>query len=294
MSILTRNPVSGDLPSLHKIWNSAFGNTGMDSFFSVLFKPELCIVAESGGAPAAAGYLVPFGDLRSNRSSVPCAMILSVAALPEHRGFGLGTAVVNALIALAYKSDFPIVVLCPSEDNLFEYYGKRTNLIDFFYINEFVFKASSCDTGSPVPVEISLNEYISRRDILLKYKTYIQHRADIYKYQSLLCKETGGGFYSVGNCICIVERETDNVVHIKELLVPLNSPESNSTLHSDCFIQKTVSSVSQILPADNYVARFPAKTGEGRRFGMLTADGSDFAPDSSSVCFAPWYGVSFD
>jgi len=290
MSIITRNPQPDELSSLLYIWSTVFGDTGRDSFFLHYFKPQHCIIAESGGRPAAAGYLVPFGELRSVHDCCSCGMIYSVATLPGYRGSGFGTAVVNGLISLADKLDYSAVVLCPSEDKLFEYYDKRTDLRDWFYVNELSVKNDSLSKKAPKPVKLSAREYAILRESFLSGLIHVKHNDNIFEYQSLLCDECGGGFFRIDDCCAVVECDTQKRVIIKELL---HSSVKNGNL-SAVDITKTISSLSQFFAAEEYIVRFPSRAGEGRRFGMAVIN-ENFSPAKPEQNdFSPWYGIAFD
>ena len=197
MNILTRNPHPDEVSSLLDIWSVVFGDTGRDSFFLHYYKPNLCIIAESDGRPVAAGYLVPFGDLRQLSVSHRCSMIYSVATLPQYRGLGFGSAVVGELISLAYKLNYSAVVLCPSEDKLFEYYSKHTALRNWFYVKELSVKKDSLPAAKIKPVEISARDYIIMRENFLADIIHIEHDIKVFDYQSSLCSESGGGFFRI-------------------------------------------------------------------------------------------------
>jgi len=295
MNIITRNPLADETAVLYDIWNCVFGSIGMDSFFRHLYSENFCIVALYDGIPVSAGYLVPFGDLKVESYSIPCSMIYSVATLPEYRGFGLGTAVVNELVSRSDKLGYPAVVLCPSEDNLFEYYCTRTKFRKWFFTDELSFKKDSFYAQPATPIEISPAEYCSKRDVLLNGSAYIKHNSNIYEYQSMLNNESGGGFFIIDDCCAIVERESDKIVYLKELLVPDTTGNYASVKE---IARKAVSSISQLFSADEYIVRLPSTFDKGRRFGMLAINESDFPCVFENKTGlngdAPWYGVAFD
>jgi len=288
--IKTRCSYINDVPALRNIWKSVFGCLGEDAFFRHFYDPELCIVAEIDNIPVAAGYLVPFGEIVQLSNTVPCAMIYSIATLPEHRGLGLGSAVVGCLVDLAHKHNYPAVVLCPVEDRLFEYYSSRTNLHDWFYVKEFLSISTPEQTHIIPPEEITIREYITKRNELLKGFIHIKHDMHVLEYQMMLCNESGGGFFRIGDSYLIVERQSHDEVWIKELLIPGGG---SCSITSDEIITKTVASISSKFRAGRYVVRVPAAAGEGRRFGMLSCTETISCLSALSGT-APWYGVAFD
>jgi len=288
--VLTRKPNDAEIPVLRGIWENVFGTIGEDSFFLHYYAPDLCVIAEYNNAPAAVGYLIPFGDILCQSKEYPCAMIYSVATLPEYRGMGLGTAVVCNLIDLARELAYPAVILCPNNDKLFEYYSSRTGLYDWFYVSEQVINEVPADTAIASLTEISVNEYRTRRERLLEETVHIRHDLRALEYQAMLCNELGGGFFKIGDTIAVVECQPSGEVWIKELLTP---GSRNAVSDPDLYIANAVASISSSFPARLYVVRFPSQIGTGRRFGMVTfPDNPHFDPCLKGS--APWFGMAFD
>ena len=298
IEIVTRSPLDGEIPALRNIWDDVFGSEGLDSFFFRFYDPNHCVVAEFEKIPAASGYLVPFGTIKFNNDiseEIPCAMIYSVAVLPEYRSMGLGTAVVNELICRARKYGFPAVVLCPSDDGLFEYYRNRTELVDWFYTDDIIVKnisAGSCN-GLLTPVNINTTDYNFIREELLKETVHIKHDLKIMEYQEDFCTESGGGLFQIGDYCTVVERQSENTVWIKELLAPAEI-KNNKTI--DEAVTDVIYAISSLFPADRYLIRLPSFYGKGRRFGMLALD-DDTVPGKlllNNMVYSPWYGMAFD
>jgi len=288
--IITRKSRAAEIPELRNIWNDIFGGTGEEAFFRHFYDPELCIIAEAGNSPAAAGYLVPFGEIVHCSEAVPCAMIYSVATRSEYRGLGLGTAVVNGLIDLARELGYPAVVLSPVDDGLFTYYSTRTELTDWFFIQESMIKTASVNSCTTQLEEISIDDYITKREDLLKENVYIKHDFHVLEYQKMLCEESGGGFLRIGDSCAVAERQADGTLWIKELLIPGYAKDEAAPEDITAVI---AASISRMFNAAECVVRLPANRGEGRRFGMLAYSGCLF--DIKHVGFpAPWYGMAFD
>jgi len=280
MEIITRQPRTNETPALRRIWRKAFGGSDEAAFFGFHYKPELCLAAVCDGAPVAAGYLLPAGRLAGYGSNVSCAMIYGVAALPECHGRGFGTAVVRDLISKGRGEGFGAIVLCPSEDALFEYYSSRTEFRDWFFTQERRFEAPPSDT--PVILEkISAREYGLVREKLLTRMPHIEMDPRALEYQSLLCQKFGGGLFATpgGDACTVVECQPDGAVWVKELL-----PKYEYTV---------LSAIAAAYPAREYFVRTPARGfDEGlRRFGMLAAP-PHLIGDSKSAF--PWYGLAFD
>ena len=287
MNIITRFPEENELCILYNIWKTVFGESGMDAFFRHYYSPQMCIVAEHDSKPAAAGYLVPFGDFVYSGETLPCGMIYSIATLPEYRGKGLGAAVVNRLISLAFENDYPVVVLCPSESGLYKYYESKTKMKEFFYANEIIIKSKDIQTNLNTEVlnKLSGTEYKNRRDMLLTGKTHISQNIKTFEYQSLLNKEVGGGFYSLDDCLILIERESNKTVHIKELLTTAHEYNMQTII-------KIIASIKKDFPADEYIIRFPTNNQKNNKFGMLISRDENIIINTHDLL--PWYGIPFD
>jgi len=288
--IITRNPSINEIPELRRIWKRVFGSVGEEAFFLHYYDPKLCVITGFDNDPASVGYLVPFGHIQYGQKSIPCAMIYSVATLPEYRGMGHGTAVVNELIRLARKLGYPAVVLCPIYDKLFGYYGKRANMRDWFYVNEQVFNSVQVSSDSVLLTEVTINEYNIQREELLKGITHIKHDFYTFEYQSMLCDELGGGLFRIGESCAVVESQQDGAVWIKELLLPGSGTDDFT---SDPHLINALAAIAYKFPACKYVVRRPSRIGLGRRFGMIALS-DDLQADLSDSTTSPWYGMAFD
>ena len=272
-------PCIDDIPALRGIWKTVFGEVGEKAFFTHLFNAELCVVAKVEDTPAAMGFLIEAGNIVTD---IPCAMIYAVATLNDHRGLGLGTAVVNELISIARERGFPAVVLCPSDDGLFEYYSKRTDLRDWFFIHEKIY-INAPAVSRHIPLQrISADEYCTLRECLLHGKIHVMQSVPLLEYQVKLCDELGGGLFRIGSSCAVVEKQPSGEVWVKELLVSGNDEANN-----------LVSAVANEFPATKYIIRTPANTKGGRRFGMIALrDG--FNIDMKNSTQSPWYGMALD
>jgi len=291
--IVTRAPHVGELHTIDHIWETAFGSNGKTAFFDHYFVPEMSCIIEHDGLPVAMGYLLTIGDYICNDASVPCSMIYAVATLPDYRGNGYGTVITRELIRIARTIKHEAVVLCPSTDSLFEYYKNRTELNEWFYVNEQKFRQAPAGDRYIEITEISAKDYCSLREELLVGIPHIQQNLHAFEYQSLLCGEIGGGLFRAvvqGGIACVVvERQQNGAVWIKELLVSAGMEFEH--------VNDITAAVASVFPSHEYVVRTPVSgfvsPANIRRFGMLlTPDGF---PEKYGIANpAPWYGMAFD
>ena len=277
---------------MRHIWKTVFGGAEEeDVFFTHYYDPELCAAAIHDGAPAAMGHLLHAGSFISGEDVFPCAMIYAVATLPQLRGHGFGTAVVNKLISAGLGTGYGAVALCPAEDSLFEYYKSRTDLRECFFVREQILDniTPTPDDGHPALSELSSDEYSRLRASLLSDVPHIAQCPRAISYQSLLCRLYGGGLFRIetpfGAACAVVEKQADGAVWIKELLTP---PGVSSL--------SLIPSIAAAFPAPEYLVRTPAcpsDTEPGvRRFAMLAA--SCGLMESFPATASPWLGMAFD
>jgi len=293
-------PIAGDMPGLYSIWTTVFGDSGVDAFFTSYAGEYICVAAITDGAPVTAGYLIPHGNLISGSQTAPCAMIYSVATLPEYRSLGLGAAVVGELISAGRDMGYEAIVLCPSDDSLFAYYSACAGFNDWFYVDESVAAIPEFLTGSSRPYSVGPDEYRLLREGFLGETPHIKLSSHALIYQDHLCREYGGGFFRIaspdGVCCAIVEKQQDGAVRVNELL---GTESSGSAISKST----ALSSIASLFPADSYTVRTPALSSGTqalssiphgvRRFGMLTAFERDFGQKCDKNK-APWYGPAFD
>ena len=301
----TRQPRRDEIGYLRDIWSVVFADGDESSYFDYYFDPDMCIAAIVDEVPVAAGYLLPAGDIICSGISVPCAMIYGVATLPEYRSLGCGTAIVRDLLSAGRGAGFPAVTLCPSNDSLFGFYSERSELRDWFYINEQICKYTPASSNRVHPDEIPPQAYGHLRENLLANIPHIKANTRALLYQSMLCDEFGGGLFRIdtpGGVSCaVVEQERSGTLLIKELLAPGG------------YENYALSSIASAFPSNEYIVRSPARrsnmnftannsqSGEFsaqdfeqiKRFGMVSAP--DILPNLQYMSgFMPWFGLAFD
>ena len=267
---ILRRPDGGEPALLRRIWRAAFGSGDEDAFFKHMYGPDRCIVAAPHGEPVAAGYLLPAGDLIAYGESVPCAMIYAVATLPEHRGLGYGSSIVRKLISFGRDLGFPAIVICPSEESLFEYYSAHAGFRDWFFVSERRYVAAARAAREPsaarglTAVRVAPDEYCRLREGFLEGVPHIKSSPDIFSYQNELCKEFGGGLFrfdtSGGIACAIIEVQQGGAVWIKELLSKGPAATGIGTRNNcedgdiGAFI---ISETASMFPSGELVLRFP-------------------------------------
>jgi ribosomal protein S18 acetylase RimI-like enzyme len=300
-----------DVPALKELWQKVFGDdrTDIDRFFDVYFSPDMTAVIGQAGAPVAAAYIVPVGDLvRPGRAPEKCSMLYAIATHPDCRGRGYGEAVTRTAAILAVKSGYPAVVLKPAEDSLFGFYEKRSSFREFFVSCDF--QVSSSELAEPVHrlslFPVTPGDYRALRSRCLDGAVYIDADERALSYQSDLYAPAGGGLYAItdggglkadpvagfrvggvrvsfgGALGCAVAEPAGDRLHIKELLL------------CGCNLEEALFALASSFPAAVYDVRTPLcqppHGGSPRRFGMILAGGAPAISSHSVV----WYGPAFD
>jgi len=286
MQVMTRQAKLDDIPYLRRIWKTVFATSDEELFFSYFFAPENCIISESGGIPTAMGCLLDVGNFIAQGKPCPCAMIYALSTLPEHRGNGFASAIVERLVAYGNDLGYQAIILCPSDDSLFEYYT-RLNFHDIFYVSEKVYEGFSNLNCEATISKLDSEDYMILRKSLLDDITHIELNHRAIEYQRQLCAFTGGEFIQIeshGTISCAAfEKANDGVVLLKELLVPDGvGLEENVLAAIGCHI-----------PSHKYIVRTPVHAHQDsniRRFGMISA--SDQLLNTAGIY--PWYGFAYD
>lgn len=125
-----RHSREGDIPALQRLWFEVFGDgeelTG--EFFRLLWRPEYCRVAETGGAIAAMGFCIPGAVACGAR----CSYIYAMATAELHRGLGAAREIGLGLISDAFASGADLVATLPAEDSLCRWYETRLGMVPLF------------------------------------------------------------------------------------------------------------------------------------------------------------------
>jgi len=280
---------ASDLDTLREIWKQVFRSDDGDLFFEHFFTPERCIIIENSGKTSAMGFLLPGGDFVTGNTSYPCGMIYALATLPEYRSKGFASEIVHKLIEEGYKSGYKAIILCPSDDALFDYYHQRTVFRENFYVCETKYNAfGTCEENFTI-TDASAHEYHDIRESLLADIPHIKMDISAIEYQRKLSNFTGGKLIKLdidGHTSCAAtEICEDGSVLIKELLTP--------TGYNDA----ALAALGMSFPSHEYIIRTPAKTDSDlkahmRRFGMIAA--ADNMIETAASNIAPWYGFAFD
>ncbi|MCL2250099.1 MAG: GNAT family N-acetyltransferase [Oscillospiraceae bacterium] len=294
-NVVLRSPSADEECKLKELWSAIFSDIGMEDFFENLYNKSLCSAMFEDDKLCAMAFLIRAGELSYGEKLFNAAMIYSVATSPEHRGKGYAKAVVDELVDKAFSTGYSVALLSPSDDGLFEFYNKKNEFIDYFYVNEQSYNkeelsALPCKDAATESLErVSAENYVTLRESLLGKSTHIKQDVRIFRYQQSICDEVGGGLYRVRDSCAVIEIQDDSSVFIKELL----SPSDN--------VSEILSIITNKYPSHKYVVRTPVCSEISdklyhiniKRFGMIKADKGVFLHGNLHE-FEPWYGLALD
>jgi ribosomal protein S18 acetylase RimI-like enzyme len=196
---------------LKKLWQEVFHDP--DAVLSVLFELyidiNLAVVAQGETRLAGMGFLLPVGDLKQpGKPDLQCAMAYAIAAAPQFRNVGVGSAITRELLKIGKKHGFGAVVLRPADEGLFGFYEK-CGLTTGFYGFENTLELAAETRGALVRVTPA--EYRERRESLLAGVTHIAFDRRALTVQERLFGENGGFYFLGGACVAIDASEGECV-----------------------------------------------------------------------------------
>jgi predicted acetyltransferase len=115
-----------DMPGLQKIWGTGFASptgdtSGVAFMFERLLKPENMLVLRTGDEAAATLTVQDF----ELTAGIKAAYVYGVVTLPEYRGRGYSTALLEYADTVFQDKGYKAAVLVPASESLFGFYEKR-------------------------------------------------------------------------------------------------------------------------------------------------------------------------
>lgn len=114
------------LPQVKKMWADIFGDTDdyIELFFSKVYAPNRALVATVGDTVVSMIFF-PGRDMLLQRQHIRVGYVCGAATMPEYRGEGIMTAMIEAAHKYMRLSGDAGAVLIPASDSLYGYYKKR-------------------------------------------------------------------------------------------------------------------------------------------------------------------------
>ena len=215
------------LPHLIILWQKSFGDS--EEYISMFLKQNferiktiVYVTEDNPSIPVSVAYLLPVTYIKAGQEMSKCWYLYAAATLPEYRGKGFFAEI------LKYVKNLPEpMVLVPGEESLIAYYEKQGMHKWLSECKRVVDLTTEKATASVEVSELSVEEYISLREVLLEHdetleKTgYLNWSSQFLEY---ICHENqfcGGEIkrITIGNKQFLsMYRVEEDVVKVLELL----------------------------------------------------------------------------
>ena len=214
-------------PQLVRLWSLCFGDVeGQGNlFFNKRFKPEHSLVLCENDVAVSMLFMFPI-DIKIEGKSFNGNYIYAVATDPAHRGKGYSSQLLKEAHSIMSKNGVDLSLLVPASESLFNYYGERD------FINDFYLNISTITPLEDELVQINITSLAKvmqmRNDHFSKHKIFGSWSFDALEYCDLDVAVCGGEVLSFdgGYAVCYPE---DEKVIIKEICP---SSPSNAVLNS--------------------------------------------------------------
>lgn len=262
---MIRRPCISERSALFKIWSVCFGeNESYISFFlDNEFDPANCFVWNESGKPVAVLYVF-FTDFVTENKIEPIMYIYAAATLPEFRGRGIMSRLIDAAAAYAASQGCIFTFLLPGSDSLYRYYSKlgfeaafkiKKVVLNRELLEKTMISNLSQDNETAVGSHnaIDIEKIYTRR--IEFFKPAVQWRKKELSYALVEWQLTGGDilYFDDGYALC---SELDGDVLIKEACGNLSKISSLllSRYDSDSFTFMLPSYAN--LPFDTHIVNY--------------------------------------
>ena len=256
---------TSDILQLLMLWQKCFDDSEemISLFMRKRFPDSFVLVAEEDGKIVSALYLIS-SNINNNGVIFPAHYVYSAATLPEYRGRGLMSSLIEFSFEVSRKNKAGYSFLLPSGTSSASFYEK------FGYKNAFFKKTASFESGKIGLKRIKTNE-ITPEEMLEISKEYFKKdkfsllwSEDDYEYllkDTKIAKGFAAGFSYGGNRGYVVALPKENRVEIEEIICEKSA------------LPFVLAAVKYNLPANEYVVRTKANSllfdSEIKPFGML-------------------------
>jgi predicted acetyltransferase len=276
---MIRAATEADRSQLVRLWQICFHDEEdtIQLFLQRLNQDVSCRVDEQDGKVVAAAYLID-AKMTTPRGLVPVWYEYALGTLPEYRGKGIMTRLLDNIRKEARRRKIPYTALVPAEEKLAPYYEKQ-GYRWFFTLRQIEMPRTwMMQLGNSPAEEIRSGEEPDglRERLLRPLIGSLEWSAPSVSFALQFAEHCGGRVLRVpgGYAVC---HETDDTLHITEWM---STPKAAPALarqvcaYSDCPKMR--------LRLTEYNPLFPG-VGEMMYFGMLRSTGNDPLPKSSGA-----------
>lgn len=226
-------------PALQAMWSRCFDDGAQYPAFlfrNLLYTRNILVYNTDGGTPVGMLCYAPF-DLQGPAACCRACYIFGVATLPEHRGKGISTQLLEGAHRLLAKSGVAASVLVPASQSLFDFYGRRGYAAAFSIRKQRFPAADRAPTGENCVLIPAALEGLAdlRAGVFGGSRMFVRWGEDYLRYIDRECRFLGGEVLKIavngerGYAVCY--RGTGDVL-VKELaLSPQNLETALYALH---------------------------------------------------------------
>jgi predicted N-acetyltransferase YhbS len=200
------------------MWGTGFASptgdvSGVAFMFERLLKPENMLVLRVDGKPAATLTVQAF----ELTAGIKAAYVYGVVTLPEYRGRGCSTALLEYADTVLQDKGYQAAVLVPASESLFGFYEKR-GYETAFKLNRASVAAGELTQAPTLEVKPTSAEKLTdaREAAFGSNLMFARWPLEYMRYIAEECKFYGGGVYSIGTMCAACHLYRDTVV-VKEL-----------------------------------------------------------------------------
>ncbi len=263
-----------DVPRLKALWNACFGDEAayIDHYFKAYYHPDRALVLEEESEVVSMLLTFPFYLASDCGETIPVRYVYAFCTDPAQQGKGYGRSLLKAAEEAASHDGFSAVVMVPGEQSLFDFYA-TLGYAPLFTGQEKTFTPTG--GGNYFPRPCTAQKYAQLRERWLFGVPHVSYDMETLEYQRSLCRNTGGGFYELGDSAAAVEVDGDTL-YLKELLTADPAQAASALL--------------TMLGASTAESRFPVLPGEtGRPFGVVK-----WLTESPFCLHNGWLAFGFD
>lgn len=217
---------AGEARTLRPLWQACFGDgeTFASCYEAGVFRPERVELALLKDTAVAMLTVLPAALCVPGQTVTPAGCVYGVATLPEHRGRGLATKLLDQALRRRLGHGVDCLAVVPDTPELFGYYRRTMGAETAFYVREVHLTAEDLDSKVPLRAEGTVAEtYLTLRRRCLQGRTYLDWDREAVAFQQEICRQEDGDLYcfpDAPDCCAAVQWGEDGQLLVCELLAP--------------------------------------------------------------------------